>query len=349
VRTRSASHPDGRGAADHQLGDADHRGGLGIERAHDLPVAQHGDVVGDLEDLVEPVGDEQDPHALARERAHDAEELGGLALGEHRGGLVEDQEPDAALVDLARDLDELHVTDRHAGERQPLVDAQADLVERAPGIGAGGAAVDERERRPEQARQQVGDRRLAVELDVLRDREAGDQHELLVHHAETRRHRLAGRGELHLGAVEHDAAAIAAGVVDHRHAEQDVHEGGLARAVLAHQRVDRPRPHGQRHALENGVALVLLRDVVQLEDGSGHGYREWGRIAPSGAEGGVAGSGEDGPGAPADASHDGPSGRFAHCSVRARTPIRCAGTWSSAAWMRAAALDTVDSSPGGLP
>ena len=49
-----------RGPAHHALGERVDRGFARVETPGDLAVAQHGDVVGDREHLVEPVGDEQD-------------------------------------------------------------------------------------------------------------------------------------------------------------------------------------------------------------------------------------------------------------------------------------------------
>ena len=56
------------------------------------PVAHHGDPVADGVELVEPVGDEDDRHALARAAADDVEQDADLVLGERRRRLVHDHE-----------------------------------------------------------------------------------------------------------------------------------------------------------------------------------------------------------------------------------------------------------------
>ena len=160
------------GAPHHELGDAPDRGALRGEPGHHLAVAQHCDLVRDRQHLVEAVGDEEDPEPLGRERLHDPEQLGGLALREHRGRLIENQEPGVLLVHLAGDLDELHVADGEPGHRQPLVHAQADGVERRPRVGADALAVERLELPAGDPRQRVRAGRLAVELDVLRHGEA---------------------------------------------------------------------------------------------------------------------------------------------------------------------------------
>ena len=75
--------------------------------------------------------------------------------------------------------------------------------------------------------------RLEAEDDVLGHGEDRDQHEVLVDHADAPPDGIAGVGEAHRFAVDADLAGI--GV---QQAEQDVHEGGLAGAVLSQKTVD---------------------------------------------------------------------------------------------------------------
>ena len=90
-------------AADHQPGEAAPPCALGLDRLDLAPAAQHGHAVGDLEDLGELVGDEDDRRALRLQRAQDAEELPRLLRGEHGGRLVEDEDARVA-VQRAQDL-----------------------------------------------------------------------------------------------------------------------------------------------------------------------------------------------------------------------------------------------------
>ena len=76
-------------------------------------VAQRGDLLADLEDLLQPVGDEQHRGTLFAQRAHDAEEAGDLAAGEGGGGLVHDQDAGVEGERLG-DLDDLLVGDRQS-------------------------------------------------------------------------------------------------------------------------------------------------------------------------------------------------------------------------------------------
>ena len=74
---------------------------------------------------------------------------------------------------------------------------------------------------------------LVAEHDVLGHGEHRDEHEVLVHHADAGLHGVAGAGEVLDGVVEQDLALV--GLVQ---AVEDVHQGGLACAVLAEQAVD---------------------------------------------------------------------------------------------------------------
>ena len=75
--------------------------------------------------------------------------------------------------------------------------------------------------------------RLLAEIDVLGHAEVGHDAQLLVHHADARRQRLARRAEMHRPAVDRHAAVVLA-----VQAGDDLHQGRFAGAVLAHQAVD---------------------------------------------------------------------------------------------------------------
>ena len=77
-------------AADHVLDEAvfgDFGDGFGADM---LAVADHGDAVGDAEDLVQTVGDVDDGDALGFQGAGDVEEAGDLMGRKARGRFVHD-------------------------------------------------------------------------------------------------------------------------------------------------------------------------------------------------------------------------------------------------------------------
>ena len=63
----------------------------GVDGAANLPVSQHRDAVGDLEDLVEVVGDEQNAGARRGDFPDDREELVAVACRQEDRRLVEDE------------------------------------------------------------------------------------------------------------------------------------------------------------------------------------------------------------------------------------------------------------------
>ena len=68
----------------------------------DRPAVEHDEAVGDVEDMVDVVADEQDRAAARPHLPHEVEDLGGLGQRERRGRLVEDDEV-GLLVDGAGD------------------------------------------------------------------------------------------------------------------------------------------------------------------------------------------------------------------------------------------------------
>ncbi len=231
-----------------------HRGelgvaGAGVGLADDLAEADDGDAVGDLADLAELVGDEDDRLPGLAELAHDVHQLVGLLRGEHRGGLVEDEEPGVA----GQGLDDLHAL-LHA--HREVLDEGVGIHVEAETLGdlgdpvAGGVEV-------QRAGEAGG---LVAEHDVLRDGEDGDEHEVLVHHADPGRHRVAGTGEVLDHAVELDLALV--GLVE---AVEDVHQGRLAGAVLTEQAVDLTGLDREGHLVVGHHASEALGDAAKDE------------------------------------------------------------------------------------
>jgi len=229
------------------------------------PVAQHDQAVGHPQHFVQAVGDEDDGNALFGQVAQCLQEHLGLGLGEHRGGLVQHQDARLLPVDLARDLGELLVADRHLGHQHVGIQRDAQLGDGAlrallhVGPVEGAHAVAEHlvhEARPHG---------FPVQQDVLGGREAGYEAELLVHHADAGVERVEGALELHLFAVDADPAGVPAGLGDDRHAEEDAHQRGLAGAVLANQAEDFPRLEVETDVTEHRVAEEIFRNLVERE------------------------------------------------------------------------------------
>ena len=216
------------GAADHLAGQFG-LGRLGRGLADDLAAADDRDRVGDRADLTEFVGDEHDRCALLLELAHDRDEFVGLLRSQHGRRLVEDED----LGIPGQSLDDLHTL--LCADRQVLdegvgidieVEARGDLLDLLPRL------VDVEE--PEALRGFVAQRH------GFGDGEHGHEHEMLVDHADSRGHGIAGAGELHRLVVDEDLSPI--GVVE---SVEDIHHGGFAGAVLTQQSVDLARLDGE--------------------------------------------------------------------------------------------------------
>ena len=189
---------DGQGdvMADHEAGELGGRGG-GLGGADDTAAADDGDGVGDLADLAQLVGDEDDGGARGLELAHDGDELVGLLRGEHGGGLVEDED----LGVSGQGLDDLHaLLDTHG---QVLnegvgVDVEAEAAGDLGDLGRGGTGADDPQR-PD---------RLVTQGDGLGHGEDGHEHEVLVDHADACGHGVARTGEGDGLVVDEDLSGV---------------------------------------------------------------------------------------------------------------------------------------------
>ncbi len=122
-------------AADHQLGQVAlglARGGYA--RGGDHAAAHDRDAVGDGQDLVELVADEDDRRARGGHAAQRLEELVDLLGREDGRGLVHDEDVGAAVEHL-EDLHALLLADRELPDLGRRVDRQAGLLGQGPDLG----------------------------------------------------------------------------------------------------------------------------------------------------------------------------------------------------------------------
>ena len=213
-------------------------------------VAQHRDVVADLEDLVHLVGDVDQRDALLLEHAHHRKELLDLLGHERGGGLV--QYDDLGVVgDGLCDLAHLALGDRHVAHGRVQVDREAELAEEVGCLLAHAALVNDAQRV----------RREAAEEQVVLDVAVQALVELLVHHRDAVLERVLGTGEGDLLAVEQDGSLVL--LVG---AEQAVHHRGLACAVLAHEAHDGAAPNVEVDVVQNPVASERLAHALDRQD-----------------------------------------------------------------------------------
>ena len=219
-----------------------------LVRPDALSVAQHRHAVAQLEDLVEPVRDEDDAAALGDEVARRPEHALDLGLAQRRRRLVEDQQARVA-DEQAGDLHELPLADRERLDRSAeLHVAEAELVEHAPRLlGETAPAVEQRDVDPS-------------EEDVVLDAELGDEAQLLVHERDPVRLRLVRVAERELLAVEADHALVGLDEADER-----LHERALAGAVVPADRVHLAGADVEREAPNRTHRAVGLGEVDDLQ------------------------------------------------------------------------------------
>ena len=180
-----------------------------------------------------------------------------LLRRQHRGRLVEDQHLRPA-VERLEDLDALLLGDGDVLDPRVRVDGEPVALGQLSHAFPRLREVD-----------QLGAvRRLRAEHDVLGDGHHRDEHEVLVHHPDPAADRVLGGRELDLLPVQEDLALV--GVVE---PVEDVHQGRLAGAVLAEQRVHLALQHLQVDVVVRENAGELLGDPAKLEGGVSHAAR----------------------------------------------------------------------------
>ncbi|MDQ1175907.1 hypothetical protein QE416_000643 [Microbacterium sp. SORGH_AS 421] len=184
-------------------------------------VLQNGDAFADLADLLEPVRDVDDGDTRRGELPHDREEVLDLFGVEHGGGLVHDDQ-----------LDVVRQGARHAHDLLVRGAERADLgVRREVGVAESAKELFRLTGRLG-ALGETAARELVPEEDVLGDRQAVDDVELLVHRGYPELDGRVGIGDLDVLAEPDDLALV--GAVD---ARERLDESRLARAVLAQHAV----------------------------------------------------------------------------------------------------------------
>jgi len=103
---------------------------------------------------------------------------------------------------------------------------------------------------------------LAAQDDVLQHGQVVGEHEVLVHHADPAGDGVAGVAEAHLLAVDGDGALVRL-----LHAVEDLHQRGLAGAVLTDEGVHGAAAHGDLDVVVRDDAGEALGDAAQFDGG----------------------------------------------------------------------------------
>ena len=192
----------------------------------------------------------------------------GLLLRQHGGGLVQDQKFELVLAQLTGNLRKLLVAHGHTADDHLGVDLHAHLLNGRRGPAVHLLVIQGVEPLTENLGDHILLLGLPVEQNVLGGGEAGDQRELLVDHADARLQRVEGGVEHRLLAADEDVALIAAGLPDHVHAEENLHQRGLARAVLTAQAQDLSLAQREIDVGKDLIAEKVLFDAAHLQQRS---------------------------------------------------------------------------------
>ena len=185
----------------------------GIDGTDMLAAAENGHAVGQRQNLVELMGDDDDRLTVVPHTAQDREQHLGLLGSQHGGGLVQDEDIGVAVENLD-DLHRLLLGHRHLVDLlvgihvEPV--ALGDLLHAGLGLGAGVARLV-----------------LDTQDDVFGGGKDVNQLEVLVDHTDPMGEGILGGGDDHLLAVHENGPLV--GEID---AGDHVHKGGLTTAVL---------------------------------------------------------------------------------------------------------------------
>ena len=249
--------------------------GQALDRAGDdvLAVAKHCHRVGHLEDLVEVVRDEDDRDAGVGHAAHELVEALGLGIGEVRRGLVEDEALDgvAALGHRTGDGDSGALGHLQAGDGNSDVDVVAECLQR---LARGVALLAPLDRLGEVGLVPRAHRHVVDGVEVAHEAE------VLVH--EPQADCLAGDRVLEVQGLPADGhlGAWLRGM----EAGEDLDEGRLAAAVLAHERAHLARVHVDADVVERNLGAEDLRRIAHRYSGRHYASLSIARTLPRGGQ-----------------------------------------------------------------
>ena len=197
---------------------------LVVQRLDRMAVAHDRDAIGEVEHLAQVMGNIDDRHAFRAQLAHDVEQALALAARQSGIGLIKNKHA-RALTDGARNFDELHLGDRQPAHARVRIErVHAETFERGARLRA--------HHRPRHERGD-GPARHVRHDDILGDRHRRAEGELLIDDDDARGATVERRSKMRRLAVDEDLAFVRLKI-----AREDMHERGLAGAVLADDRVD---------------------------------------------------------------------------------------------------------------
>lgn len=236
-------------AADHHRDQLAAIEASGFARSDELPVPEHRDPVGNLIDLLQKVGDEDDAEPARLEAPDNAEQHRHLMRIEARRRLVEDQHL-AGEIDGSGNGNHLLDRDRIAGEIAGDVDVEFIVGKQIPRAPVHRAHVDHAET--------AG---LAPEEEVLGNRQVRQQVDLLVDRADPECLGFKRIARIDLGIIEQNGAAVAPVGPG-----QAFDQGRFSGTVFAKQRMNLSAPEVKIDLVEGSGPREGFFDPDRLEN-----------------------------------------------------------------------------------
>ena len=245
-----------RGVTQHEGRELFRRGVLALQGGHHTPLVEDGDAVRERHHLLHLVRNEEDRMPLLREVAHDAVKRLGFLWSENGGWFIKNQQPSTSV--------------QHLDNFDALLFADGQFVNLAFRINVEVVTVAEFLNLLMDFSEVQHRRTRQAEDDVLCHRVIADQHEMLKDHADALTDRLAGCAELHHLPPDANFALVRS-----VKSGNDAHEGGLARAILAEDRVNLTLAQVEVDVIVGKHSGKALGDLSEFKDGldgsGGHG------------------------------------------------------------------------------
>ena len=231
--------------ADHHFGQRRLACACGFHRADVFAFAQDGHAVGNLQHLVQLVGDDDDGFSILTHVAHDAEQLLRFLRREHGGRFVQNQNLRAAI--------------EHFDDFKRLLLADAHFIDLLIQINIKCVAVADFARLLTDGLEVIFFVLIHHERDVFHRREYVDELEMLVNHADSQRVSVLGAADFRRLLIDLNFAAVR--IID---TGDHVHQGGFAASVFAQQGENFAAADGQKNVFVGNDVAESLGDMAQF-------------------------------------------------------------------------------------
>ena len=215
-------------------------------------IPENGDEIADPYELLEPVRDIDDRHALRLQIRDHAKQNLDFGRAQRGGRLVHDKDANV-LSHGFRNLDELLLADHQILDPSARVDRRAQAVHDGRGLALLCGMVDVATAHD-----------LAIGENILRHREIAEQVEFLEHHADAVPHCVGGVRKDHGLALEQNASGRRP-----FDASDNLHQRRFSGAVLADEHVDGAAPDFEIRLLHSNRAGIDFRHAFKPQDDVG--------------------------------------------------------------------------------